>query len=176
MLKQKLSVGLMLLFPIGAMAQAHGNPVADAFRRFESHHGKLLIEAAESMPADKYGFKPTDAQWSFGQIVAHIAGDDQVTCSAIAGAAPVAEPKLSASVTKDDGVAALKRSIDFCNSAIAKVTDAQLTDSVIFYGGHTMRISALVGLVEDWSDHYSQLAGYLRLNNVLPPTAKEGGS
>jgi hypothetical protein len=35
-------------------------------------------------------------------------------------------------------------------------------------------VSPLIGLVEDWSDHYSQLAGYLRLNNVLPPTAKNG--
>jgi hypothetical protein len=87
----------------------------------------------------------------------------------------VAEPKLSATVTKDEGVAALKRSIDFCNSSIAKVTDAVTTDSVTYYGGRTMRISALIGLVEDWSDHYSQLAGYLRLNGVLPPTAKEGG-
>ena len=26
--------------------------------------------------------------------------------------------------------------------------------------------------VEDWADHYSQLAIYLRLNGLLPPTAK----
>jgi len=25
---------------------------------------------------------------------------------------------------------------------------------------------------EDWADHYSQLANYLRLNNLLPPTAR----
>jgi hypothetical protein len=25
----------------------------------------------------------------------------------------------------------------------------------------------------DWADHYSQLANYLRLNNLLPPTAKQ---
>lgn len=176
MLKHRLPALTMLLFPIAAAAQAHGNPVTDTFRRFESGQGKILIEAAESMPADKYGYKPTPAQWSFGQIVAHIAGDNQVTCSAIAGAAPVAEPKLAATVTKDEGVAALKRSIEFCNASIAKATDALLTDSVMYYGGHTTRISPLIGLVEDWSDHYSQLAGYLRLNGVLPPTAKNGGS
>ena len=26
--------------------------------------------------------------------------------------------------------------------------------------------------VGDWADHYSQEANYLRLNNVLPPTAR----
>jgi len=173
--KRKVFFFMSLLLPIAAAAQSRGNPVSDTFRRFESHEGKLLLEAAESMPADKYGYKPTDAQWTFGHIVMHIAGDNQVTCSAIAGAAPVQEPKVSATVTKDESVAALKRSIEFCNSAIAKVTDAMLADSVTFYGQRTMRISALVGLVEDWSDHYSQQAGYLRLNKILPPTAKEGG-
>jgi hypothetical protein len=26
--------------------------------------------------------------------------------------------------------------------------------------------------VDDWADHYSQLANYLRLNGILPPTAR----
>jgi hypothetical protein len=26
---------------------------------------------------------------------------------------------------------------------------------------------------EDWADHYSQLANYLRQNKLLPPTAKQ---
>jgi hypothetical protein len=37
-------------------------------------------------------------------------------------------------------------------------------------------VQALVGLVDDWSDHYSQLAMYLRLNGILPPTAKPNTS
>ena len=37
------------------------------------------------------------------------------------------------------------------------------------------RFCPLLGLVEDWSDHYAQLAGYLRLNNLEPPTAKLEG-
>lgn len=62
----------------------------------------------------------------------------------------------------------------FCESAVAKVNDGMLADSVTYYGHRATRVSPLIGLVEDWSDHYSQLAGYLRLNNVLPPTAKNG--
>jgi hypothetical protein len=26
---------------------------------------------------------------------------------------------------------------------------------------------------EDWADHYSQLANYMRLNGLLPPTARK---
>lgn len=176
MRKCKLPVLMMLLAPVAAAAQTSKNPVSDTFRRFVSGTGKNLLEAAESMPADRYGFKPTEAQWTFGHIVVHIAGDNHVTCSAIAGVKPTAEPKVSATATKEEAVAALKRSIAFCDSAVAKVTDAMLADTVTFYGDRRPRISALVGLVEDWSDHYSQQAGYLRLNNILPPTAKQGGS
>ena len=31
----------------------------------------------------------------------------------------------------------------------------------------------LIAAAEDWADHYSQLAIYLRLNGLLPPTAKK---
>ena len=32
---------------------------------------------------------------------------------------------------------------------------------------------AMLDAAEDWADHYSQLAIYLRLNGFLPPTAKK---
>jgi len=35
------------------------------------------------------------------------------------------------------------------------------------------RATAILAIAEDWSDHYSQLANYLRLNGLLPPTAKK---
>ncbi len=69
-------------------------------------------------------------------------------------------------------VAALRRSLVFCDSALASVSDAQLGDSVSWYGDRVPRARALVGLAQDWSDHYAQLAIYLRLNGVVPPTAR----
>jgi hypothetical protein len=172
--KWKLSAFMMLL-PLAASAQGGGNPASKEFRMFVTHHTKILIDAAEAMPADKYGYKPTAAQWTFGAVVAHIAGDNQITCSAIAGTAPPKSPEPSATASKEVLVSALKSSLTFCEGAVAKVNDGMLGDSVTYYDHRAPRVSPLVGLVEDWSDHYGQLAGYLRLNNVLPPTAKEGG-
>ena len=173
MRKWKLSAVMMLL-PLAVSAQG-GEVVSKHFRAFVTHHSKILIEAAESMPADTYGYKPTAAQWTFGKIIAHMAGDNRITCSAIAGVAPEKSPEPSAAAPKAELVTALKNSLTFCESAVAKVNDGMLGDSVTYYGERATRVSPLIGLVEDWSDHYSQLAGYLRLNNVLPPTAKKGG-
>lgn len=174
MLKWKLSA-LMMFLPLAASAQGGGESVSKHFRMFVMHHTKILIDAAESMPAAKYNYKPTAAQWTFGKIIAHMAGDNSITCSAIAGVAPEKSPEPSATAPKAELVSALKSSLMFCEQVVAKVDDKMLGDSVTYYGQKATRVSPLIGLVEDWSDHYSQLAGYLRLNNVLPPTAKGGG-
>ena len=174
MSKWKLSA-FMLLLPLAASAQGGSESVSKHFRAFVKNHTKILIDAAESMPADKYGYKPTAAQWTFGKIIAHMAGDNHITCSAIAGTAAEKSPEPSATASKAELVSALKNSLTYCEQAVAKVEDKMLADSVTYYGQRATRVSPLIGLVEDWSDHYSQLAGYLRLNNVLPPTAKNGG-
>jgi hypothetical protein len=34
------------------------------------------------------------------------------------------------------------------------------------------RARAIVGVAGDWEDHYAQMAMYLRLNGILPPTTQ----
>ena len=150
-----------------------GNPVSNAVRTMAVSSGKHLLGAAEAMPADKYGFKPTPAQWSFGELIAHIQGDNRTTCAAFSGMKPADEPKPSPTDGKEKLVAALQRSLTFCDAALAKLTDATLGDTITWYGDKTTRAMAAIGLVADWADHYGQQAIYLRLNGVLPPTAKK---
>ena len=50
--------------------------------------------------------------------------------------------------------------------------DTKLADPVSMFGMNTNRAMAVLITVADWSDHYSQEANYLRLNNILPPTAQ----
>jgi len=126
------------------------------------------------MPADKYGFKPTPAQMSFGDVVAHLIheGNDYL-CSASSGQKAPERPKFSGTDPKDKLVAGLKDSFQFCATALAAMQDAQLGDSIQFFGGRmaTRGVATLI-TVADWADHYSQMAIYLRLNGLLPPTAK----
>jgi hypothetical protein len=58
--------------------------------------------------------------------------------------------------------------------ALAKVNDADLGGKVKLFGPRDFtRAEAMFITVDDWADHYSQLANYLRLNGQVPPTAKE---
>jgi hypothetical protein len=45
---------------------------------------------------------------------------------------------------------------------------------VSFFGERKVtRAKLIFAAAQDWADHYSQLAIYLRLNGLLPPTAKQ---
>lgn len=156
-----------------AATASSSNPVSDAFREHASSIGKNLIAAAEAMPADKYGFKPTTAQMSFGQIVVHLSQGNDYLCGAIGGDKAPTRSKVSATDSKDTLVARLKETFAFCDQALAKLDDSKLGEQLPFFGGHTRSRAAVMTLTTgDWADHYSQSAVYLRLNGVLPPTAK----
>jgi len=157
------------LLCVGVHAQ---NPIASALQSTAARAARNLVESAEEMPADKYGYKPTPAQMSFGQVVLHLAGGNDMMCGWIAGTPAPEQPKLTPEDSKDKLVARLKRSFDFCTSALARVDDSKLGDSIPFFQGRkTTRAEQMFDLAVDWADHYSQVAIYLRLNGLLPPTA-----
>ena len=171
-----LSAWLVLSLFMGLPTHTLPNPTSDALRTIAGEHGKSILAAARLMPADKYEYRPTPAQRTFGQLVAHIVDDAHITCSAVAAVKVVPQPKLTGAEPKTQLVDALQSAIGFCTSAMAQVTDAKLADTVIYYGDPAPRVQALVGIADDWADHYAQQAIYLRLNGILPPTAKPAAS
>ena len=166
---------LLAVCTLPTVGAAQGqNPVTNALRSAEQRQEKAIVAAAEEMPADKYSFKPTPAQMSFGKVVAHlIAEGNYELCSAASGKKAPEVGKFDEADPKDKLVAGLKESFKFCETAFAQLQDAQLADSTPFFGGRKVtRGLAVLVTVGDWSDHYSQMAIYLRLNGHLPPTAK----
>ena len=150
------------------------SPVADAFREQAASAAKRLTAAADEMPADKYSFKPTPAQMSFGDIVAHLIEGNDYLCGLVGGAKAPARAKVTGASSKDALVAQLKETFAFCDQSLAKLDDSKLSEQLPFFGGKTRsRANIMYVTVGDWSDHYSQSAIYLRLNNLLPPTAQK---
>lgn len=159
------------LLPTAARAQA--NPVATAFRENASTEAKNLIAAAQEFPADKYGFKPTPAQMSFADIVVHLSGGNDFLCGRVGGTKAPTRAKVAATASKDSLVARLKETFAFCEQSLASLDDSKLTEMLPFFGGRTMtRAAMMTATTADYADHYSQMAIYLRLNGLLPPTAK----
>jgi hypothetical protein len=173
-MKRSLRVAALILcsLPSAVLAQG-GAPVADAFREMASRQARNLVAAAEVMPSDKYGYKPTPAQMSFADVIGHLAGGNDYFCSALAGVAAPKRAELAKDAAKDKLVARLKETFQFCDTALAKLDDSKLDAKLPFFGQQEIsRAAMILATTEDWGDHYSQLANYLRLNNLLPPTAK----
>src|SRR5574341_1132561 len=59
----------------GPAAPACTTVACDVQGDWERNRG-LLVGIAEAMPEDKFGFKPTPAQQSFGERIIHVAGID----------------------------------------------------------------------------------------------------
>ena len=170
------AIAFLALFAAAAVGftQQTKDPVSSVVKQILPHQEKNLVAAVEEMPADKFGYKPTPQQMTFAHLVLHMTESNNYLC---AKAGDIPEPKvqgLRETDGKDDLVAALKASFDFCNTAMLKVTDATLGDSIEVWGGRkATRAFALIALTNDWADHYSAAAMYLRLNGLLPPTAKK---
>jgi hypothetical protein len=148
------------------------NPVSTTVKSQLTRFSKNIVAAAESMPAEKYGFKPSPEMNSFAHLVMHIVQSNNLLCSKISGAA-APDTKLADSDGKDKLVAGLKASFDFCGTALANVDDSKLGESMILFGNRpASRAAALIALSDGWNDHYGAQAIYLRLNGILPPTAQ----
>ena len=168
-------MALIFLMASGAAyaQEAEQNPVTASVREIYNRHSKYIAAAAAEMPADKYSYHPTPEQWTFGKIVSHVAQSDFGVCSMISGNPAPKMQKLSETDPKDTLVTALQASFDFCDQALAKLQDSQMGDTITFFGGQKKpRSRAVIELVSDLIDHYSQLASYLRLNGMLPPSVK----
>jgi uncharacterized damage-inducible protein DinB len=162
----------LLLLPQLATAQA--NPVATAFRDNVKEAAKNLIASAEDFPADKYGFKPTPPQMSFADVVVHLSQGNDYLCGTIGGKTAPTRTKVASTDAKDVLVARLKDSFMFCDQALAALDDSKLSEALPFFGGQKMSRAAIMTLTTaDYADHYSQAAIYMRLNGMLPPTAKK---
>jgi len=168
------SAALAAIVLLPGLATSQGNPVADAFRDNAKSSAKNLVAAAEEFPADKYGYKPTPSQMSVGDIVVHLSQGNDYLCGTIGGMKAPDRSKIAATDSKDALLARLRETFAFCDQALAPLTDRNLGEQLPFFGGRKMSRAAVMTLTTgDWADHYSQYANYLRLNGMLPPTAKK---
>jgi len=125
-MKRAIVLAALLASSAVAFAQEVKNPVSTVVKESLPRQQKNLVAAAEEMPADKYDFKPTPQQMSFGKLVMHITESNNYLCAKISDTPAPKSEELKETDGKDKLVAALKASFDFCSTALAKVDDSKL--------------------------------------------------
>ncbi|HEY7055758.1 MAG TPA: DinB family protein [Vicinamibacterales bacterium] len=134
---------LVIAVPSLASAQTTGAGYADALTpSLASVAGKMhatirrdLAEAAESMPADEYSFRPAPEVRSFAQLIGHVINANWFFCSQ-------AKQEKSPSSTNNEQltdkaalVKALNDSLAYCDQVYTATTDANFNAPVHMAGG-----------------------------------------
>lgn len=158
------------------------NPIVTAFKgRILTSH-RNIAQAFDSIPESKFGYKPTDAQLTFGYIAQHVASDSYLFCNTFgAMKAKLSDREMTTPDTvkakwpKAELVSQLKASFAFCAQAMEQLTDPTIAEPITFTMGantrNSTRINMVLGHALDLADHYSQIANYMRLNGMVPPSA-----
>ncbi|MDP9162283.1 MAG: DinB family protein [Acidobacteriota bacterium] len=172
LLSFKTAIFALLL--CGIASAQDKDPVTTVVRNMQQRQQKNILAAAQEMPAEKFGFKPTPQQMSFGHLILHITEANNFLCSQSGGVPAPKSEELKDDAPKDKLIGALKASFDFCETALAKVDDSKLNDRVkSFDGSEKSKAWALIVLTGSWADHYGAQSFYLRLSGLLPPTAEK---
>ena len=157
------------------------NPIGASFIGGSTRYGGLLVAAFDSIPASRYGFKPTPVQMSVVNIAQHLESANYQICSGMSGQpwAMTAKDSLADSIKamwpKDTLVARLRASLQFCDHALANLNDDQLPEQV--HAGPPgsnrtiSRVRYALVYVTDLAEHYAQLASYMRIMGLVPPSA-----
>lgn len=158
-----------------AAASAQGapgaNPLTTEAQQAWNRTMHNVIAAAEYMPADKYGYKPTPESMSFRDMVAHVADSAMRACSSLDGARKTAGAAKMQS--KDELLGALNAAQAECGKAYAP-DDATATQMITGgYGGPHTRLTSLWGNTVHIEHEYAQMAVHLRINGIVPPSTAE---
>jgi uncharacterized damage-inducible protein DinB len=145
-----------------------------ALRQFWQMMSGYIAQAAQDMPEEKYSYRPTPEVRSFGEIIGHVAGAQNLMCAAALGEQPRAEDEIEKSVKDKAGlIRALQQSTEYCGRAFQQ-TDAATRAPAELFGMKVTRFHALALNTTHDGEHYGNLVTYLRMNGMVPPSSRGG--
>jgi uncharacterized damage-inducible protein DinB len=181
---RSLIVGTILIAggaPSTAAAQGTPAPGGSAAAMLQDLIGGIesaLTGVAETMPADKYEFAPTNGEFrgvrTFSRQIKHAAAVQHLVAATILGeriTADMVEERGPDSVrTKDEVLQYLRESFAALKRAAATVDESNAFTFFKgpFGGGTNNRLGMIsVAVTHSWN-HYGQVVPYLRMNGLTP--------
>jgi len=143
-----------------------------------------IISTVDAMPADKFGFAPTDGEFkgvrTFGQMVKHFSATNHILAAAALGEEPPADAGDELGPenvrTKAEILTYLKGSFVHLEKAVQAIgqTNVPVNASPIspLKRGEVTRLALITETLLHAYDHYGQMVEYLRMNGVVPPASR----
>jgi len=141
-----------------------------------------FVPAADAMPEDKFNFAPSNGEFkgvrTYAQQIKHVAAVNYELAAALLEQKPPVdigdESGPTSLTTKSDIMKYLKDSFEYVHKALATVNDENLTKPVKspFGEGSVSRLGLAMSVASHGFDHYGQMAVYLRMNGIVPPSSR----
>lgn len=166
--------GLLLLALVAAPGAGQAqNAAVTTTRDLWKDLTAYITTAAEELTPAQYDYRPTAKVRSLGQLIAHVAGAQNLICAAALGDAPRAENEFEKpGATKTQLVAALKASTEYCAKAYSQ-TDAAAQQPTKLFGQDRTRLYALVLNATHNGEHYGNIITYMRMQDLVPPSSRQ---
>jgi uncharacterized damage-inducible protein DinB len=145
---------------------------------------KEIRSGVDAMPADKFGFAPTDGEFkgvrTFGQMVKHLSATNHILAAAALGEEPPADAGDELGPenvrTKAEILTYLRSSFVHLDKAIEAIgqTNIPVNASPIspLKRSDVTRSALITESLVHAFDHYGQMIEYLRMNGVVPPASR----
>ena len=159
--------------PAAAPAAPTSGFRADFLTQFDDV-SKKIVDLAEAVPADKYGWRPAPGVRSISEVYMHIVGGNSYIPSFI-GVKPMEgiERGMEKSVTEKARVVdLLKKSMAHARAAVLATPDADLDKKVKIFGGESSERGVIMIIGNHLHEHLGQSIAYARANGIAPPWSK----
>jgi uncharacterized damage-inducible protein DinB len=129
-------------------------------------------QSAQDMSEAQYAFRPTPDVRTFGELIGHLAGSQNMFCAIALGDKPPSEDAVEkAAKTKAALISAWQQSNTYCAKAYA-LADNALTGTVDLFGEQRTKLYVLLMNMSHDNEHYGNIVTYMRMNKLVPPSSR----
>ena len=162
-----------LVLAASSSSSAQSVTVASDMLKDWTQQESTMVAIADAMPEDKFGYKSTPAQRSYGEQVMHVVQVNQALLGTLGAKTPAPGINLKAT-SKTDIMQALRQSYDYGEAVFKEFNDAAWTQPVMGpkFMGQATRVRIANFAMTHTMDIYGQMVVYLRLNNIVPPASR----
>jgi uncharacterized damage-inducible protein DinB len=160
----------------GGADKALSSSMAASLKAMHATIRRNLADAADSMPAKEYSFKPTSEVRSFGAVIGHLINANYYFCAQAKGERSPSAQNFERVTDKEILAKTLKDSLTYCDEVYNTTTDANVNQMVTIAGPpgtsgtQTTRGLVLMFNTTHNNEHYGNIVVYMRLKGHVPPS------
>lgn len=178
-MRNALLLALLLSAPSAVLAAEDAPPADFSAAFWDNYHDAAdkLVQLAEAIPADKYGWRPMEGVRSVSEVLVHVAGANYFLSGAL-GVAPPEGLSRDMEKTVTDKAAVidlLKKSFEHVKQAVDGTSAAALGEQVNAFGRSFSKLQVLLIIGGHAHEHLGQSIAYARSNGVVPPWSQPSG-